>query len=695
VKAQGVGINDDGSAPHSSAMLDVNSTTSLPRKGFLLPRMTQAQRLAITTPNNSLLVYQTDGTLTERGFWFYDTPTTTWRRLSAEAGWLLTGNAGTNPATNFLGTTDNVDFVLRTNNLERLRVRSNGDVGIGLAPNLPTELLHLEENNDANKSTLYVFSRQTSTFTDYQNRAIVGQARGGSGTWGYAIGVTGIAEQANSWYATGIYAGLGTTLPSSIGGDQALYADGGGLGYAGIFMGGNVGIAATAPSELVEMGGTNARLFLNSATSNMIRFNTNGVAAPTTTTRSNGTKIVLYPQISGTSVDYAIGMQGFSQWYSVPEATSTYSYRWYTGTTERMQLRGDGLLNIGASVLPIATRLEVYDPSLSAVTVASFRNNASTGTQIGIGSIEFTRDFNASTDFSDNVTIKYNADSGFDLQLFNNSAAKPTGGSWSVPSDARLKDDVNTFKDGLSVLRKIKPVYFRYNGKARTPNGEYGIGIIAQEMKEVAPYTISTFEVNDKPSDLASIKEYYSYNPDALHYVTINAVKELDAKQNRMQEVHKNISDFGVTSLNSSEVFVPFNAEFKKNLNPSVTPVVTVTPIGQAAVVSIISQDATGFRVRVNNFSQPVQVNWIAMAQVKENLYDDLKIEHTPTERQDLVNKVKLPKATIRDKLEREKEVLEKERQMRAKVEAEAKKEALKKMPGQDEPPIVPEPRKK
>jgi hypothetical protein len=32
---------------------------------------------------------------------------------------------------------------------------------------------------------------------------------------------------------------------------------------------------------------------------------------------------------------------------------------------------------------------------------------------------------------------------------------------------------------------------------------------------------------------------------------------------------------------------------------------------------------------------------------------------------------------------------------MRAKVEAEAKKEALKKMPGQDEPPIVPEPRKK
>ncbi len=43
--------------PHSSAMLDVSSTT----QGFLAPRMTVAERTAIASPATGLLVYQTDG----------------------------------------------------------------------------------------------------------------------------------------------------------------------------------------------------------------------------------------------------------------------------------------------------------------------------------------------------------------------------------------------------------------------------------------------------------------------------------------------------------------------------------------------------------------------------------------------------------------------------------------------------------
>lgn len=40
--------------------------------------------------------------------------------------WLTTGNSGTAPATNFIGTTDNVDFRVRTNNAERFNFTSNG-----------------------------------------------------------------------------------------------------------------------------------------------------------------------------------------------------------------------------------------------------------------------------------------------------------------------------------------------------------------------------------------------------------------------------------------------------------------------------------------------------------------------------------------------------------------------------------------
>ena len=47
--------------------------------------------------------------------------------------WKLIGNSGTNPATNFLGTTDAQDLVLRTNNAEQVRVSAAGNVGIGSA----------------------------------------------------------------------------------------------------------------------------------------------------------------------------------------------------------------------------------------------------------------------------------------------------------------------------------------------------------------------------------------------------------------------------------------------------------------------------------------------------------------------------------------------------------------------------------
>lgn len=40
--------------------------------------------------------------------------------------WLTTGNSGTVPATNFIGTTDNVDFRVRTNNAERFNFTNNG-----------------------------------------------------------------------------------------------------------------------------------------------------------------------------------------------------------------------------------------------------------------------------------------------------------------------------------------------------------------------------------------------------------------------------------------------------------------------------------------------------------------------------------------------------------------------------------------
>jgi hypothetical protein len=58
----------------------------------------------------------------------------------AAISWLVTGNTGTTAA-NFLGTLDNNFLAFRTNNLERMRITTFGNVGIGVAD--ATEALHV------------------------------------------------------------------------------------------------------------------------------------------------------------------------------------------------------------------------------------------------------------------------------------------------------------------------------------------------------------------------------------------------------------------------------------------------------------------------------------------------------------------------------------------------------------------------
>jgi len=78
-----VSINTDGSLPHTSAMLDIQSTN----KGILIPTMTQAQRDGISLPiATGLLIFQTDNS---PGFYFYNG--TSWTLLGSTGG-TITGS---------------------------------------------------------------------------------------------------------------------------------------------------------------------------------------------------------------------------------------------------------------------------------------------------------------------------------------------------------------------------------------------------------------------------------------------------------------------------------------------------------------------------------------------------------------------------------------------------------------------------
>src|SRR5436190_7752189 len=123
--AQNIGVNNP--TPHAKSLLDLTATD----KGLLAPRMTQAQRLAMfpaaDATASGMLVYQTD---LVKGFYYYDGAV--WQFLAnGTSGWGLTGNAGTNSATNFLGTTDGQAMVMKTNNILALTISANQRTRIG------------------------------------------------------------------------------------------------------------------------------------------------------------------------------------------------------------------------------------------------------------------------------------------------------------------------------------------------------------------------------------------------------------------------------------------------------------------------------------------------------------------------------------------------------------------------------------
>ncbi|NBR14124.1 MAG: hypothetical protein EBU01_06010, partial [Crocinitomicaceae bacterium] len=94
--------------------------------------------------NSNNYALQIAGSFFDQNLYFRKTnnsATTAWSQLittNSNLAWLTTGNAGTVASSNFIGTTDAIDFVVRTNNVERMRVLSGGNVGINTnTPSVP------------------------------------------------------------------------------------------------------------------------------------------------------------------------------------------------------------------------------------------------------------------------------------------------------------------------------------------------------------------------------------------------------------------------------------------------------------------------------------------------------------------------------------------------------------------------------
>lgn len=158
------------------------------------------------------------------------------------------------------------------------------------------------------------------------------------------------------------------------------------------------------------------------------------------------------------------------------------------------------------------------------------------------------------------------------LNLTTGDAAKPGGGVWATYSDARLKRNVKPFTDGLSQVLKINPVTYQYNPETNLPSDRTYVGVIAQEMQRVAPYTVEEVKVQIEHDDLTTKMpdKVLTYNGTAVTYMLINAIKE---QQSMIDERDEKIEELE-TRLQRIELML---AQAGTIVNPNGTSVTNVT----------------------------------------------------------------------------------------------------------------------
>ncbi|MCU0359178.1 MAG: tail fiber domain-containing protein, partial [Bacteroidia bacterium] len=119
----------------------------------------------------------------------------TWSNTNAFA-WGLTGNAGTNPSTNFIGTSDNFAFNIRTNNINRIQISNAGDVAINTTTNGVNAQYNLEVYRPVGD-----FGAGKATIVGFREGNLA--AAGGTG-WSYSVldaAVEGVSYRGNNFSA--------------------------------------------------------------------------------------------------------------------------------------------------------------------------------------------------------------------------------------------------------------------------------------------------------------------------------------------------------------------------------------------------------------------------------------------------------------------------------------------------------------
>jgi hypothetical protein len=121
---------------------------------------------------------------------------------SSATAWLLAGNAVV--ASDFIGTTNNQDFRIRTNNIQRMVVAANGQVGIGSTAGVPIRGLDYRYSDPSAYSATNAWGRNgmliyndLATANLNQCATLAFSTRGAAGMWQATAYITGVQTGLN------------------------------------------------------------------------------------------------------------------------------------------------------------------------------------------------------------------------------------------------------------------------------------------------------------------------------------------------------------------------------------------------------------------------------------------------------------------------------------------------------------------
>ena len=198
------------------------------------------------------------------------------------------------------------------------------------------------------------------------------------------------------------------------------------------------------------------QVYLNGAPSNRIDWNEEGIGAPAFTTRTIGTKLLLYPALSGIETDYAIGIDAGTLWSSVPVNSASFLFKWYGGETLAASLDGTGVFTAttGAFTNVSGNGVALTAINASNVTSGTLDNARTTGNTANSASTIVLRDANGS--FGANIVTATFSGNGATLSAINASnissgtidnarttAASANGASTIVQRDSGGSFDAN------------------------------------------------------------------------------------------------------------------------------------------------------------------------------------------------------------------------------------------------------------